>query len=83
MASVTVNPQGQIVLQPELLKPLGFEPGDTMELSLTPKGNLLSEANEPTGSIEDIFGCLAGKTTKVATLEEIQDTIERGWAGLL
>ena len=39
--------------------------------------------SQRTGSISDFIGCLAGKTTKVATLEEIQQAIEDGWAGLV
>jgi hypothetical protein len=40
-----------------------------------------SGAARPTGIIDDFIGILAGKTKKVATLEEINEAIERGWAG--
>ncbi|MGH9494224.1 MAG: hypothetical protein ACRD3B_04440 [Candidatus Sulfotelmatobacter sp.] len=34
------------------------------------------------GKIEDFFGLLAGKTKKVATIEEINQAVADGWAGL-
>jgi len=36
-----------------------------------------------TGTISDFIGCLAGKTTKVATVEEINEAAAAGWAGLV
>jgi hypothetical protein len=35
----------------------------------------------PTGKIEGFFGVLAGKTKKVATIEEINQAAQDGWAG--
>ena len=35
-----------------------------------------------TGTILEFIGMLAGKTEKVATLEEIKQATEDGWAGL-
>jgi hypothetical protein len=40
-----------------------------------------SRASQPTGKIEDFIGVLAGKTKKIATLEEISRAAEDGWAG--
>jgi hypothetical protein len=36
-----------------------------------------------TGDIRDFFGMLAGKTKKVATIEEINKAAADGWAGLV
>ena len=36
-----------------------------------------------TGDIRDFFGILAGKTKKVATIEEINEAAADGWAGLV
>jgi hypothetical protein len=36
---------------------------------------------ERTGNIRDFFGLLAGKTKKVATIEEINEAAAAGWAG--
>jgi hypothetical protein len=38
-------------------------------------------AARPTGKIEDFIGFLAGKTKKVATIEEINEAAADGWAG--
>ncbi len=35
------------------------------------------------GKIEDFFGILAGKTKKVATIEEMNEAAAAGWAGLI
>ena len=46
----------------------------------------ISSANSgrrPTGMIHDFIGCLAGKTMKVATIEEINEAAAAGWAGLV
>jgi hypothetical protein len=45
------------------------------------KASSTNAAARPTGTINDFIGILAGKTKKVATLEEIKEAIERGWAG--
>jgi len=42
--------------------------GKTQRQGKTPSAD---SATRPTGKIEDFFGFLAGKTTKVATMEEI------------
>jgi hypothetical protein len=39
------------------------------------------KAARPTGSIRSFVGLLAGRTKKVATIEEINDAAARGWAG--
>jgi hypothetical protein len=36
-----------------------------------------------TGDIGDFFGMLAGKTKKVAMIEEINEAAADGWAGLV
>jgi antitoxin PrlF len=40
-------------------------------------------ASRRDGSIEYFSGFLAGKSDKIATLEEIEEAIEQGWAGLV
>jgi hypothetical protein len=40
-----------------------------------------SAAAPRTGTINDFIGCLAGKTKKVATIEEINLAAQDGWAG--
>jgi bifunctional DNA-binding transcriptional regulator/antitoxin component of YhaV-PrlF toxin-antitoxin module len=81
MATLTVTARGQVTFRKEVMRHLGVKPGGKIELDLLPNGQGLVRAARRTGKIEDFFGVLAGKTKKVATLEEINDAIERGWAG--
>jgi hypothetical protein len=62
---------------------LGVKPGGKIEIDLLPDGRGLIRAARPTGKIEDFFGILAGKTKKVATIEEINEAAAAGWAGLV
>jgi hypothetical protein len=39
------------------------------------------KAARRSGKIEDFFGVLAGKTKKVASIEEINQAAADGWAG--
>jgi hypothetical protein len=41
----------------------------------------LLKAAEPTGSIDAFIGLLAGRTEKVATIEEINEAAAQGWSG--
>lgn len=45
-----------------------------------PDGRVSLRAAKPSGRIEDFLGLLAGKTTKVATLDEINEAAASGWA---
>ena len=60
---------------------LGVNPGEQLEFEKLPNGEVQIRAVRPDGSIEAVFGLLAGKTDKVATLEDMQEAIEAGWAG--
>ena len=59
------------------------EPGEKIELELLPDGRGVIKAARRSGKIEDFFGVLAGKTKKVATIEEINQAVADGWAGLV
>jgi bifunctional DNA-binding transcriptional regulator/antitoxin component of YhaV-PrlF toxin-antitoxin module len=81
MATLTVTARGQVTFRKEVMRHLGVKPGGKIELDLLPDGRGLVRAARRPGKIEDFFGVLAGKTKKVATLEEINEAIEQGWAG--
>jgi hypothetical protein len=38
-------------------------------------------AGRSRGKIDDFIGLLAGRTKKIATIEEINEATARGWAG--
>jgi antitoxin component of MazEF toxin-antitoxin module len=60
---------------------LGIKPGEKIELDLLPDGRGMIRASKPRGTIDDFIGFLAGKTKKVATIEEINEAAADGWAG--
>lgn len=80
MTTLTVTAKGQVTLKKELLQHLGVRPGDRLDVTPLPDGRLSVKA-EKKGSIEDFLGCLAGRTDKVATIEEMNEAIADGWAG--
>jgi len=81
MSKLTVTAKGQITLRKDLLRHLGVGPGQRIETHKLPGGKLEIRAARASGSIDDFVGILAGKTDRVATLDEIQETIAEGWAG--
>jgi antitoxin PrlF len=81
MTTLTVTAKGQVTLRKELLVHLGVEPGQKIEVSEMPDGRIVVKAAAPRGTLKDFSGLLAGKTKKVATLEEIDEAIAKSWAG--
>ncbi len=81
MTTLTVTVKGQVTLRKELLQHLGVEPGEKIEIRALPGGRIEVKAAEPEGRIEDFCGLLAGKTRKIATIDEINEAAARGWAG--
>ena len=80
MATLTVTERGQVTFRKEVLQHLGIRPGEKIELDLLPDGRIALRAAKPSGTIDDFIGLLARKTTKVATLEEIEEATVAGWA---
>jgi len=60
---------------------LGVKPGEKIELDLLPDGRGMIRAARPEGTIKGFVGVLAGKTKKIATIEELNEAAARGWAG--
>jgi bifunctional DNA-binding transcriptional regulator/antitoxin component of YhaV-PrlF toxin-antitoxin module len=83
MTTLTVTSKGQVTLKKELLNHLGVKPGQKVEVDPLPEGQLTVRAARPSGGWEKAYGILAGKTNKVATIEEMNEAIAKGWAGLL
>jgi bifunctional DNA-binding transcriptional regulator/antitoxin component of YhaV-PrlF toxin-antitoxin module len=82
MTTLTVTTRGQVTFRKKVLEHLGIKAGEKIELDLLPDGRGMIRAAKPTGKIQDFFGVLAGKTKKIATIEEMNEAAERGWAGL-
>ena len=81
MTTLTVTARGQVTFRKEVLQHLGIGPGQKIELDLLPDGWALLRAARPTGTIEGFVGLLAGRTKKVATIEEINEATAQAWAG--
>ena len=81
MTTLTVTAQGQITLCEDVLRHLGIRPGEKIELDKLPDGRVALRASRSSGTIDDFLGLLAGKTSKVATLDEINEAAAAGWTG--
>jgi bifunctional DNA-binding transcriptional regulator/antitoxin component of YhaV-PrlF toxin-antitoxin module len=81
MATLTLTARGQVTFSKKVLQHLGLRPGEKIQIDLLPDRRGILKAAEKKGSIDDFIGLLAHKTNKVATLEEIEEAIQKGWAG--
>jgi antitoxin PrlF len=81
MATLTVTARGQVTLRKDLLQHLGIEAGGKIEVDKLPDGKVVIRAEGAKRPISELFGLLAGRTNKVATLEEIEEATRAGWAG--
>ena len=81
MTTLSVTARGQVTFRKKIMEHLGVKPGGKIELELLPDGRGVIKAARRSGKIEDFFGLLAGKTKKVATIEEINEAAAEGWAG--
>ena len=76
MAILTVTSRRQVTLRKEVLQHLGVKPGDKIELELVPNATGILKAARRSGAIGGFIGLLAGRTNKLATLDEINGTLE-------
>jgi bifunctional DNA-binding transcriptional regulator/antitoxin component of YhaV-PrlF toxin-antitoxin module len=81
MTTLTVTARGQVTFRKDVLRHLGVRPGEEIELDKLPNGRVSLKAARPAGKIDGFLGLLAGKTKKVATLDEINEAATAGWAG--
>jgi antitoxin PrlF len=81
MPTLTVTAKGQITLKQELLRHLNVSPGQKIQAEKLPDGRIMVRAAAPTRTIADFSGCLAGKTTRKLTIEEISKATANAWAG--
>ena len=81
MATLTVTAKGQVTLKKELLQHLGVKPGQKIEVDALPDGEISIRAARSRGGWDKAYGVLAGETDKVATIEEMNEAIAKGWAG--
>ena len=80
MTILTVTARGQVTFRKDVLQHLGIRPGDKIELDLLPNGRGILKAARPAGTIANFVGLLAGKTQKMATIDDINEVSAQGWA---
>jgi bifunctional DNA-binding transcriptional regulator/antitoxin component of YhaV-PrlF toxin-antitoxin module len=80
MTKLTVTTRGQVTFRKNVLQHLGIKPGEKIELDLLPEGRAMLKASQPSGTIDDFIGLLAGKTKKALTIEEMNEIAAAGWA---
>mgnify|MGYP001320457579 FL=1 len=81
MTTLTVTAKGQVTFRKDVLQHLGIRPGEKIELDLLPDGRGLLKAARPAGTIDGFVGLLAGRTKKVASIEDMNDATAQAWAG--
>ena len=79
MTTPTVTARGQVTFRKDVLKHLGIEPGEKIELDKLPDGRVALKAVRPSGTIDGFLGLLAGRTKKIATADEIGEATAAGW----
>jgi bifunctional DNA-binding transcriptional regulator/antitoxin component of YhaV-PrlF toxin-antitoxin module len=80
MKTLTVTSRGQVTFRKDVLQHLGVRPGEKIELEKQPDGAVTLRAARPLGKIDNFLGLLAGRTRKVATLDEIHEAAAAGWS---
>lgn len=80
MTTLTVTVRGQVTFRKKVMQHLGVKPGDKIELELVPDGQGIIRAARQAGTINDFVGLLAGRTKKVATIEQMNEAAARGWS---
>ena len=80
MTILTVRARGQVTFRKDVLQHLGIQPGGKIELDKQPDGTVNLRAGRPLANIDRFLGLLAGKTRKVATLDEIKEAPAASWS---
>jgi bifunctional DNA-binding transcriptional regulator/antitoxin component of YhaV-PrlF toxin-antitoxin module len=80
MKTLTVTERSQVTFRKDVLQHLGIRPGEKIALEKQPGGAVTLRAARPLGKIDSFLGLLAGKTRKIATLDEIQIAAAAGWS---
>jgi antitoxin PrlF len=78
MTTLIVTARGQVTFHKDVLQHLGIRPGEKIELDKGPDGTVTLRASRSRGKIDKFLGLLAGKTGKIATLDEINEAAAAG-----
>jgi len=78
MATAALTSKGQITIPVEVREDLGLKPGDRVSFLKGETGEYIFKAK--TGSLMNLKGCVKW-TGRPVTIEEMNETIRKGWAG--
>ncbi|WP_019832393.1 hypothetical protein [Sphingomonas sp. PR090111-T3T-6A] len=81
--TLTVGLQGQIALPNDVLQYLGAQAGSKLVGRKLPNGRVEIQLARPEGRIADAFGMLKREGQRPISIDEMNEIIERGWAGEL
>lgn len=81
-AYATVTAKGQVTIRRSILAYAGIGPGDRVEFVPMADGRVEMRAAD-TRSLASLRGILKRPGQRVVSIEEMNETIERGWAGLI
>ena len=82
MTTLTVTAKGQITLRKELLEHLRVGPGDNIDVEMLPTGRIEVSARRKTGKISDFSGRLKRPGQRTLSIDEMNEIIADGWAGV-
>ncbi|TCP90256.1 AbrB family transcriptional regulator [Rhizobium sp. PP-CC-2G-626] len=76
-----VSDDGRIVLNRDVLEPLGLGPGDEVDVNVMPRHRTSLHVVSKTRAVESLFGMFSHKADRPHTSEEIKEAIAAGYAG--
>jgi antitoxin component of MazEF toxin-antitoxin module len=81
MSTLTVTAKGQVTLRKALLKHLGVQPGQKVEVAMLPGGRIEVRAECALGKISDVFNLLKRSDGPSLSIGQINEIAAEGWAG--
>lgn len=83
MTVLTLTSKAQVTLKKDLQRHLNVGPGDKINVVELPNGRLEISAvrSKQEGGLKAFYGSIKNKHNIHLTIDEIQEAIEKGWAG--
>ena len=81
MSTLTVTAKGQVTLRREILKHLGVRPGERIEVDMLPDRRIEVRPAASGSKVADLSGLLKRPGQPSLSIEEINETAAKGWAG--
>ncbi|WP_158815782.1 AbrB/MazE/SpoVT family DNA-binding domain-containing protein [Methylocapsa sp. S129] len=81
MSTLKVTAKGQVTLRQDVLKHLGVQPGEKINVEKLPDGRVEVKALRSKGKISDVFNFLKKEKGRPLSIAEINELAADGWAG--